>query len=227
MSAQDNDSGARVESAASSTSALKWAVIAILALVAIYGWQQKTSAEGELTAMRGEVSSLRKAVDDAAQVRKSSQDEIDRLKSALADTQRQVDEGKADVSTAMAKVSELDNKASGLSKENDDLKAKLVGAAEEMKAKLALAEDTTNKVKSDLDAANKARGDAETAASALRGEIDSLKSQIAALQKDLEAAKAAAAAPATPAPATPDALIGKVRPRRTCLAWQKRVLFRP
>ena len=39
MSAQDNDSGSRVDGAASSTSALKWVVIAILALLAIYGWQ--------------------------------------------------------------------------------------------------------------------------------------------------------------------------------------------
>jgi colicin import membrane protein len=204
MSAQENDSGARVESAASSTSALKWIVIAILALVAIYGWQQKTSAEGELTAMRGEVASLRKAVDDAAQVRKSSQDEIDRLKSALTDTQHQVDEAKADVSTAMGKVSELDNKASTLGKENDDLKAKLTGAAEEMKAKLALADDTANKLRSQVDAANKARGDAEAAANALHGEVDSLKTQIASLQRDLDTAKAAAhpAAP-SPAPAAP------------------------
>ncbi len=201
MSAQDNDSGARVESAASSTSALKWVVIAILALVAMYGWQQKTSAEGELTAMRGEVSSLRKAVDDAAEVRKSSQDEIDRLKAAVADALHQVDEGKADVSTAMAKVSELDNKAAGLTKDNDGLKVQLVGAAEEMKAKLALADDTTGKVKAELDIANKAKGDAEAAASALRGEIDSLKAQIATLQKDLEAAKTAAQpAPANPTP---------------------------
>src|SRR5262249_6380571 len=122
MSAQDNESGVRASGAASSTSALKWVVIAILALVAIYGWHQKTSAEGELSAMRGEVASLRKAVDDAAEVRKSSQDEIDRLKSSVADGQRQVDEAKADVSTAMAKVSELDNKSAGLAKENEDLK---------------------------------------------------------------------------------------------------------
>jgi colicin import membrane protein len=125
MSAQDNDSGSRVDGAASSTSALKWVVIAILALLAIYGWQGKTSAEGELSALEGEVASLRKAVDDAAQVRKSSQDEIDRLKSAVSDAQRQADESKADVSTAMAKVSELDNKANALSKENDDLKPSL------------------------------------------------------------------------------------------------------
>src|SRR5690349_8372667 len=103
MSAQDNDSGTRTDSAASSTSALKWVAIAILALLAIYGWQGKTSAEGELSALEGEVASLRKAVDDAAQVRKSSQDEIDRLKSAVSDAQRQADESKADVSTAMAK----------------------------------------------------------------------------------------------------------------------------
>ena len=207
MSAQDNDSGSRVDGAASSTSALKWVVIAILALLAIYGWQGKTSAEGELSALEGEVASLRKAVDDAAQVRKSSQDEIDRLKSAEIDALRQVEEGKSDVSTAMAKVSELDNKANALSKENDDLKAKLVGAGEEMKAKLETAADETNKVKSALDVANKAKADAESAVTALRGEVDSLKVQLATLQKDLEAAKsaAAAAAPATPAeaPAAP------------------------
>jgi colicin import membrane protein len=209
MTAQDNDSGARTDGAASSTSALKWIVIAILALVAIYGWQQKTSAEGELTALRGEVQSLQKAVDDAAEVRKSSQDEIDRLKAAVTDTQRQADESKADVSTAMGKVSELDNKATGLTKENADLKAKLVGAAEELKAKLALADDATNKVKTDLLTVSKAKADAEAAVSALRGEVDSLKVQIAALQKDLETAKAAvqptapATPPATPAPAAP------------------------
>ncbi len=200
MSAQDNDSGTRTDSAASSTSALKWVAIAILALLAIYGWQGKTSAEGELSALEGEVTSLRKAVDDAAQVRKSSQDEIDRLKAAVSDTQRQADESKADVSTAMAKVSELDNKANTLGKENDDLKAKLVGAAEEMKAKLALANDETNQVKSQLDTANKAKADAEAAVTALRGEVDSLKVQLATLQKDLEAAKSAA--PATPPAAT-------------------------
>ncbi len=207
MSAQDNDSGTRTDSAASSTSALKWVAIAILGLLAIYGWQGKTSAEGELSALEGEVASLRKAVDDAAQVRKSSQDEIDRLKAAVTDVQRQADESKADVSTAMAKVSELDNKANALTKENDDLKAKLVGAAEEMKAKLALASDETGKARAELDTANKAKADAEAAVTALRGEVDSLKIQIAGLQKDLEAAKAAAtppAAPATaPAPASP------------------------
>jgi colicin import membrane protein len=201
MSAQDNDSGTRADSAASSTSALKWVAIAILALLAIYGWQGKTSAEGELSALEGEVTSLRKAVDDAAQVRKSSQDEIDRLKSAVSDAQRQADESKADVSTAMAKVSELDNKANGLSKENDGLKAKLVGAGEEMKAKLALANDETSQVKSQLETANKAKADAEAAVTALRGEVDSLKVQLAALQKDLEAAKSAAVPAATP-PAT-------------------------
>lgn len=202
MSAQDNDSGAPPASATSSTSALKWVVIAILALVAIYGWQQKTSAEAELTALRGEVASLQKAVDDAADVRKSSQDEIDRLKAAVTDAQRQADESKADVSTAMSKVSELDNKAAGLTKENDNLKAKLAGAAEEMKAKLEAAADTANKLKAEAETANKAKADAESAATALRGEIDSLKGQIATLQKDLEAAKAASqsTAPAAPTP---------------------------
>lgn len=202
MSAQDNDSGAPPASATSSTSALKWVVIAILALVAIYGWQQKTSAEAELTALRGEVASLQKAVDDAADVRKSSQDEIDRLKAAVTDAQRQADESKADVSTAMSKVSELDNKAAALTKDNDNLKAKLAGAAEEMKAKLEAAADTANKLKAEAETANKAKADAESAATALRGEIDSLKGQIATLQKDLEAAKAASqsAAPAAPTP---------------------------
>jgi colicin import membrane protein len=203
MSAQDNDSGARSDGAASSTSAVKWIVIAVLALLAIYGWQQKTSAEGELTALRGEVSSLQKAVDDAAEVRKSSQDEIDRLKAAVADVQRQAEESKADVSTAMAKVSELDNKLASVNKENEDLKGRLSAAADELKAKLAAADDATNKAKNDLVAANKARADAETAATALRGEIDSLKGQIATLQKDLEAAKAAAQPPTSPAPAAP------------------------
>jgi colicin import membrane protein len=201
MSAQDNDSGTRTDGAASSTSALKWVAIAILGLLAIYGWQGKTSAEGELSALEGEVTSLRKAVDDAAQARKSSQDEIDRLKSAVSDAQRQADESKADVSTAMAKVSELDNKANALTKENDDLKAKLVGAGEEMKAKLATANDETGKVRAELDTANKAKADAEAAVTALRGEVDSLKIQIAGLQKDLEAAKAAAT-PAAPSPGT-------------------------
>ncbi len=202
MSAQDNDGGARTDGAAASTSALKWVVIAILALIAIYGWQQKTSAEGELTALRGEVVSLRKAVDDAAEVRKSSQDEIDRLKSAVADAQRQVDEGKADVATAMSKVSELDNKVSALTKENDDLKGKLAAAADDLKAKLAAANDETNRAKAMLDSANKAKSDAEVAVNASRGEIDSLKAQISQLQKDLEAAKSAAQAP-QPAQASP------------------------
>jgi colicin import membrane protein len=202
MSAQDNDSGARAEGAASSTSALKWVVIAILALVAIYGWQQKTSADAELAALRGEVASLQKAVDDAADVRKSSQDEIDRLKAAVNDAQHQADESKADVSTAMAKVSELDNKAASLAKENSDLQAKLTGAAEEMKAKQALADDTAAKANAELMTANKAKADAEAAATAIRGEIDSLKGQIATLQKDLAAAKAAAH-PSTPATPTP------------------------
>jgi colicin import membrane protein len=221
MTAQDNDSSAHSGGAVSSTSALKWVVIAILALVAIYGWQQKTSAEGELTALKGEVASLQKAVDDAAEVRKSSQDEIDRLKAAVADAQRQADESKADVSTAMGKVSELDNKATGLTKENADLKGQLAAAAEDLRSKLAKAEndlkaqaagaaEAVNKVKLELDVANKAKADAEGAASALRGEVDSLKAQIAALQKDLEAAKAAAqpaaqpaTPPAAPAPANP------------------------
>ncbi|SFV39016.1 hypothetical protein [Hyphomicrobium facile] len=206
MAAQDNDSGARADSAASSTSALKWAVIAILTLLALYGWHGKTSAEGELTAMQGEVASLRKAVDDAAQVRKSSQDEIDRLKAAETDALRQVDEGKADVSTAMAKVSELDNKANALAKETDDLKAKLAAADEDAKAKLAAAGDETNKVKALLDIANKAKADAEAALDTIRAENDSLKSQLSAVQKELEAAKAAppaAPAPAPPAPAAP------------------------
>jgi len=209
MSAQDNDSGTRTDGAASSTSALKWVAIAILGLLAIYGWQGKTSAEGELSALEGEVASLRKAVDDAAQVRKSSQDEIDRLKAAVTDVQRQADESKADVSTAMGKVSELDNKANALTKENDDLKAKLVGAGEEMKAKLATASDETGKVRAELDTANKAKADAEAAVTALRGEVDSLKIQIAGLQKDLEAAKAAATPAAhspgttSPAPSSP------------------------
>ncbi|MES1179748.1 MAG: hypothetical protein ABUL43_00980, partial [Hyphomicrobium sp.] len=69
------------------------------------------------------------------------------------------------------------------------------------KAKLALANDETNKVKADLDAANKAKADAEAAVTALRGEVDSLKVQLAGLQKDLDAAKAAA--PPAPAPAAP------------------------
>jgi colicin import membrane protein len=205
MSAQDNDSGARTDGAASSTSALKWVVIGILALVAIYGWQQKSAADGELTAMRGEVASLRKAVDDAAEVRKSSQDEIDRLKAAVGEAQRQADESKADVSTAMGKVSELDNRAAGLKKENDDLKAKLASAGEELKGRLAAADEAMNKVKSDLDVANKAKADAETAATALHGEIDSLKAQIASLQKELETAKAAAQPAASVAPAAPAA----------------------
>jgi colicin import membrane protein len=203
MSAQDNDGGARTDGATASTSALKWVVIAILALIAIYGWQQKTSAEGELTALKGEVVSLRKAVDDAAEVRKSSQDEIDRLKAAVTDAQRQVDEGKADVATAMSKVSELDNKVSALTKENDDLKAKLAAAADDLKAKLAAANDETNKTKAMLETANKAKSDAEAAVSASRGEIDSFKAQIVQLQKDLEAAKSAAPASAPPAQAAP------------------------
>ena len=212
MSAQDNESGAHADSATSSASAIKWGVIAILALLAVYGWHGKTSAEGELSALQGEVASLRKAVDDAAQVRKSSQDEIDRLKAAETDALRQVEEGKADVSTAMAKVSELDNKVTALGKDNDDLKAKLAAATEDTKAKLSAASDETSKIKSELDLANKAKADAEAASAALRGEADGLKSQLSALQKDLDAAKAAAptapagteappaAAPATPAP---------------------------
>lgn len=203
MAAQDNDSGARADAAASSTSALKWAVIAILTFLALYGWHGKTSAEGELTAMQGEVTSLRKAVDDAAQVRKSSQDEIDRLKAAETDALRQVDEGKADVSTAMAKVSELDNKANTLAKEADDLKAKLAAAEEDAKAKLATAGDDTNKVKVLLDIANKAKGDAEAALDTMRAENDSLKSQLSAVQKELEAAKAAPPAAPGPAPTAP------------------------
>lgn len=205
MAAQDNDSGARADGAASSTSALKWAVIAILAFLALYGWHGKTSAEGELTAMQGEVTSLRKAVDDAAQVRKSSQDEIDRLKAAETDALRQVDEGKADVSTAMAKVSELDNKANALAKETDDLKAKLAAAEEEAKAKLAAAGDETSKVKVLLDIANKAKADAEAALDTIRAENDSLKSQLSTVQKELDAAKAAPPAAPTPAPPAPAA----------------------
>ncbi|WP_045836177.1 hypothetical protein [Hyphomicrobium sp. 99] len=205
MSAQDNESGARADSATSSTSALKWAAIGILALLAIYGWHGKTSAEGELSALQGEVASLRKAVDDAAQVRKSSQDEIDRLKAAETDALRQVEEGKADVSTAMSKVSELDNKANALAKENTDLKAQLASAAEEAKAKLSAASEETSKVNALLETANKARADAEAAAATLRGEADGLKAQLSALQKDLDAAKASAAnAPVTP-PAPPAA----------------------
>jgi colicin import membrane protein len=120
----------------------------------------------------------------------------------VTDAQRQADESKADVSTAMSKVSELDNKAAALTKDNDNLKAKLAGAAEEMKAKLEAAADTANKLKAEAETANKAKADAESAATALRGEIDSLKGQIATLQKDLEAAKAASqsAAPAAPTP---------------------------
>ena len=45
-----------------------------------------------------------------------SQDEIDRLKAAVGEAQRQADESKADVSTAMGKVSELDNRAAALKK---------------------------------------------------------------------------------------------------------------
>ncbi|RUP10962.1 hypothetical protein [Hyphomicrobium sp.] len=201
MSAQDNESGARADSATSSTSAIKWGVIAILALLAVYGWHGKTSAEGELSALQGEVASLRKAVDDAAQVRKSSQDEIDRLKAAETDALRQVEEGKADVSTAMAKVSELDNKVAALGKDNDDLKAKLAAATEDAKAQLSAASDVTNKIKADLDLANKAKAEAEAASAALRGEADGLKSQLGALQKDLDAAKSAAQTPAPQAPA--------------------------
>ena len=205
MSAQDNESGARADSATSSTSAIKWGVIAILALLSVYGWHGKTSAEGELSALQGEVASLRKAVDDAAQVRKSSQDEIDRLKAAETDALRQVEEGKADVSTAMAKVSELDNKVAALGKDNDDLKAKLAAATEDAKAQLSAASDVTNKIKADLDLANKAKADAEAASAALRGEADGLKAQLSALQKDLDAAKSATQTPAPPAPAGTEA----------------------
>ncbi|HET6388173.1 hypothetical protein [Hyphomicrobium sp.] len=196
MSAQENESGARGDGApSSSASAFKWAAIAILALLALYGWYGKTSAEGELSALQGEVASLRKAVDDAAQVRKSSQDEIDRLKTAETEALRQVEEGKADVSTAMAKVSELDNRVKALTQENDDLKAKLTSAGEESNAKLTAAGEETNKVKGLLETANKAKSDAEAAVASLRSETDALKAQLSALQKDLDALKAAAANP--------------------------------
>src|SRR6185437_11992341 len=105
--------------------AIKWGVIAILAVLSIYGLQAKTSAEAQLAAVRGEVDALRKQVDDAADARKASQDEIARLKTAQADALRQVEEGKADVSTAMAKVSELDARSKAQDKEIGDLKAQL------------------------------------------------------------------------------------------------------
>jgi colicin import membrane protein len=41
---------------------LKWAAIVVLAGLAIWGIQGKTSAEGELAALQGEVSSLQKSV---------------------------------------------------------------------------------------------------------------------------------------------------------------------
>lgn len=202
MSAQDNESSARGDGATSSrTSAFKWAAIAILGLVALYGWHGKTSVEGELAALQGEVTSLRKAVGDAAQARKSSQDEIDRLKTAETEALRQVEEGKADVSTAMSKVTELDNKLKALTQENDDLKSKLTSSGEETNAKLSAAGEETNKAKALLETANKAKADAEATVATLRSEVDALKSQLGAIQKDLDALKAAA----TNAPAAPSA----------------------
>src|SRR6185437_6964131 len=110
--ASDSDSGSKHASDAQSPmGAIKWGIIALLAVLAIYAFQGKTSAEGQLTSLKSEAESLRKQVDDAAEARKSSQDEIDRLKAAQTDALRQVEEGKADVSTAMAKVSELDTKS--------------------------------------------------------------------------------------------------------------------
>ena len=202
MSAQDNESSARGDGAPSSrASAFKWAAIAILALAALYGWHAKTSVEGELAALQGEVTSLRKAVGDAAQARKSSQDEIDRLKTAETEALRQVEEGKADVSTAMSKVTELDNKLKALTQENDDLKSKLTRSGEDANAKLSAATEEANKAKALLETANKAKADAEATVATLRSEAEALKSQLGALQKDLEAVRAGAAnAPAATEP---------------------------
>src|SRR4029079_8271231 len=100
--AANSESGSKQASEAHSPiGAIKWGLIAVLALLAIYGLQGKTSAEGQLAALRGEADSLRKQVDDAAEQRKASQDEIARLKTAEADALRQVEESKSDVSTAM------------------------------------------------------------------------------------------------------------------------------
>src|SRR3954454_2769069 len=100
----------------------------------------------------------------AASARKSAQDEIDRLKAAEADALRQVEEGKADVSTAMAKVSELDSRSKAQDKEIGDLKAQLATASEDAKSKLAAANDEAAKIRAQLDAANRAKADTETAA---------------------------------------------------------------
>ena len=225
MASDDNSNTKPANDAALSTNALKWAAIAVLAGLAIYGVQGKTSAENELAALQGEAVSLRKAVDDAAAARKSSQDEIDRLKAAQTDSLRQIEEGKADVSTAMAKISELETKSTALGKEVEDLKAKLAAAGDNV-SKLNAALDAANKSKS---AAEKAAADAEAAARALRAEVDSLKVQLESARKDLEAAKASAAAPApapsppttpeanpTPAPTTPQARHSGTCARTSC-----------
>ena len=174
MASDDNSNTKPANDAALSTNALKWAAIAVLAGLAIYGVQGKTSAENELAALQGEAVSLRKAVDDAAAARKSSQDEIDRLKAAQTDSLRQIEEGKADVSTAMAKISELETKSTALGKEVEDLKAKLAAVGDNV-SKLSAALDEANKSKN---AAEKAAADAEAAARALRAEVDSLKIQL-------------------------------------------------
>ena len=198
MASDDNSNAKPADDAALPTNALKWAAIVVLAGLAIYGVQGKTSAEGELAALQGEAASLRKAVDDAAGARKASQDEIDRLKTAQSDALRQVEEGKADVSTAMAKISELETKSTALGKEIEDLKTKL-SAAGDNASKLNAALDAANKSKT---ISEKATADAEAAVRALRGEVDSLKVQLETARKDREAAKASAAMPA-PAPTTP------------------------
>jgi colicin import membrane protein len=196
--------------------AIKWGAIAVLAVLAIYGIQGKTSAEGQLSTLKSEADALRKQVDNALGQRKTSQEEIARLKTAEADALRQVEEGKADVSTAMAKVTELEAKTQGQDKEIQDLKSKLA-ATEDQQAKSGRALDDANRGKAELEkaradaenaraAAEKAKADAEAAVVLLQKQIETLNTELQTARKDAEAAKAAAAQPSdskSPAPATP------------------------
>lgn len=181
--------------------AIKWGVIAVLALLAIYGLQGKTSAEGQLSALRSEADALRKQVDTAAGQRKASQEEIARLKTAEADALRQVEEGKADVSTAMAKVTELEAKTQALEKQVGDLKSNLA-ATEDRQAKSGSALEDANRARAEQEkaradaenakaAAEKAKADAEATAVSLQKQVDALTAELQTVRKDLEAAKAA------------------------------------
>ena len=53
MASDDNSNAKPADDATLPTNALKWAAIVVLAGLAIYGVQGKTSAEGELAALQG------------------------------------------------------------------------------------------------------------------------------------------------------------------------------